>query len=55
MRLNHGSVVDKEPSASIDDLSPFQKEVFQRMRNNDPSLTPEKYLEIMGKRTVRIE
>lgn len=48
-------VLSKEETSSMDDLSPYQQEVFKRMKSADPSMTPDKYLKILGQRTLIIE
>lgn len=50
-----GSTVGKETSANMDELSPFQQDVFLRMKKADPSFTVDKYLKTFGKRSLVIE
>jgi len=49
------SSIDKEVSASMDDLTPHQQQVYQRMKRADPKLTPDKYLESLTVGVFKIE
>ncbi len=47
--------IDKQETASLDDLTPHQQEVYKRMKAADPSMTVDKYQKSLSFRGLAIE